>query len=71
MVTAPGCGRMAYGQITQIDFGNTEFSTHAGRRIPKLVVDQNADTRKLRLGARPLAAPKNYCPYIYAANVVS
>ena len=28
------------------------------------------DTRKLRLGCRPLAAPKTYSPYIYAADVV-
>jgi len=71
MVTAPGCGRLMYGQITQIDHGNTIHSTYAAQRIPKLSVDQEKDTRKLRLGARPLAAPKDYCPYIYAANVVS
>ncbi|MCL2636956.1 MAG: major capsid protein [Oscillospiraceae bacterium] len=71
MVTAPDCGRLMYGQISQIDHGNTEYSTHTGIRIPKLVIDQDKDTRKLRLGTRPLAAPKNYCPYIYAASVVT
>ena len=71
MVTAPGCGRLMYGQITQIDHGETDFTTYAEKRVPKLVVDQNKDTRKLRLGTRPLSAPKDYCPYIYAANVVS
>lgn len=70
MVTAPACGHLMYGQITQIDHGATEFSTYAARRVPKLVVDQNKDIRKLRLGSRPLAAPKDYCPYIYAENVV-
>ena len=70
MVTAPGCGHLVYGQISQIDHGSTEFSTYAARRVPKLVVDQNKDTRKLRLGSRPLAVPRNYCPYIFAANVV-
>lgn len=70
MVTAPGCGHLMYGQITQIDYGSTEFSTYAARRVPKLVVDQDKDIRKLRLGTRPLAAPKNYSPYIYAPNVV-
>ena len=25
MVTAPGCGHLMYGQITQIDYGSTEF----------------------------------------------
>jgi len=71
MVTAPDCGHLMYGQITQIDFGSDAFSTYAGVRIPKLSVDQEKDIRKLRLGARPLAAPKNYCPYIYAKNVVA
>lgn len=71
MVTAPACGHMMYGQITQIPFGSTNYETFASKRVPKFVVDQDRDIRKLRLGARPLAAPKNYCPYIYAANVVS
>jgi len=70
MVTAPNCGHMMYGQITQIDYGSTTFTDHAGIRVPKFVLDQDKDIRKLRLGARPLAAPKNYCPYIYAAEVV-
>ena len=71
MVTAPKCGHMMYGQITQIPFGSTDHETFAAKRVPKFVVDQDRDTRKLRLGARPLAAPLDYCPYIYAANVVS
>lgn len=70
MVTAPGCGHMMYGQITQIDFGSTDYTTHAGIRVPKFTLDQARDQRKIRLAARPLAAPNNYCPYIYAANVV-
>ncbi|MCL1904496.1 MAG: major capsid protein, partial [Oscillospiraceae bacterium] len=70
MVTAPGCGRLMYGQITQIDHGQTDHTTYAKIRVPKLVVDQDNDSRKLRLGTRPLAAPKDYCPYVYAANVV-
>jgi len=70
MVTAPGCGHIMYGQITQIDFGSTEYTDHAGIRVPKFTLDQPNDMRKLRLASRPLAAPKNYCPYIYAADVV-
>jgi len=70
MVTAEGCGRLMYGQISQIDHGETEFSTYAAKRVPKLVIDQGADTRKLRLGTRPLAAPRDYCPYIFAADAV-
>jgi len=71
MVTAPACGHLMYGQITQIDFGSTDYTTYVAKRVPKLVVDQNNDTRKLRLATRPLAAPKAYCPYIYAGNAVS
>lgn len=71
MVTAPGCGHLMYGQITQIDYGQADYTTHVNKRVPKLVVDQDNDVRKLRLGTRPLAAPQNYCPYIYAANAVA
>lgn len=71
MVTAPGCGHLMYGQITQMDFGSTEFTTHVGKRVPKLCVDQANDVRKLRLATRPLAAPKNYCPFIYASQAIS
>ena len=62
---------MMYGQITQIDYGSTDFATYAAKRVPKFVLDQPGDKRKLRLATRPLAAPKDYCPYIYAADVVS
>ena len=71
MVTFPRCGHMMYGQITQIDYGSTDFTSHANIRVPKFSINQDKDLRKLRLASRPLAAPHNYCPYIYAANVVS
>ncbi len=70
MVTAPNCGHMMYGQITQIDYGNSEYSSYAAPRVPKFSLDQPNDARSLRLACRPLAAPRNYCPYIFAAGVV-
>lgn len=70
MVTAPGAGHMMYAAVTQIDYGATEFVTHTGIRIPKFSLNQESDIRKLRVASRPLAAPKNYCPWIYAAEVV-
>jgi hypothetical protein len=70
MVTAPNCGHLMYGQITQIEYGSTEYSTFAATRVPKFIVKQENDTRKLRLASRPLAAPKTYSPWIYAADVV-
>lgn len=70
LVTAPGCAHMMYAAVTQIDYGQTEFTTHTGARIPKIEVNQGDDIRKLRLTARPLAAPKTKSPFVYAANVV-
>ena len=71
LVTAPGCGKRYYGAITQIPYGASEPDTFTGQRIPKLVVDQEKDTRKLRLATRVVTAPKNKAPWRYAANVVS
>ncbi len=71
MVTAPDCGHMMYGAITQIPHGSEEFESVAAPRVSKLIIKQEQDLRKIRLASRPLAAPKNYCPYIYAENVVN
>lgn len=70
MVTAPGCGHMMYGRIDQME-PDKQFHSFPMTRVPKLVVDEENDTRKLRLASRPLAAPKQYAPWIYAADVIS
>ena len=70
MVTAPGCGHMMYGQITQIDYGSADHKSYAAPRVAKFILDQPNDSRSLRLACRPLAAPHNYCPYIFAPQVV-
>ncbi|MGN0444240.1 MAG: major capsid protein [Acutalibacteraceae bacterium] len=70
MVTYPGCGHTMYASITQMDYGSTEFKTYAQKRVPKLVVDQDKDIRKIRVATRPLCAPKQANPYIYCAEVV-
>ena len=69
MVTAPDCGHMMYGRVDQIEDDN-EYHSFAMQRVPKFVVDKDKDTRKLRLAARPLAAPRSKAPWMYAANVV-
>lgn len=69
MVTTPNCGHMMYAQISQIEPDN-EFHTFAMKRVPKFIVDRDKDTRKLRLASRPLAAPKQKAPWMYAANVL-
>lgn len=71
MVTAPGCGKRYYGAVTQIPYGSDAPETFTGQRIPKLVVDADKDTRKLRLASRPLTAPKNKAPWRYFADCVS
>lgn len=66
MVTAPACGHMMYAQVSQIE-ADDRFHTFAMARVPKFVVDRDKDTRKLRLASRPLAAPRNKAPWIYAS----
>ena len=70
MVTAPGCGHLMYAHITHID-ENGNYTTITGKRVPDLFVDRRRKTRELILESRPLAAPKNYSPWVYAANAVS
>lgn len=70
-VTAPGAGHMLYGAVSQINRGAENFSTIAATRVPKLVVDDDNDVRKLRVTSRPLPMPKNKNPWRYAANVVA
>lgn len=69
LVTAPNCGRFLYGAVTQIE-SDKQYYTHAQRRVPKFVVDEDKDTRKLRLSSRPLPVPRNYEPYSFASQVV-
>ena len=67
-VTAPGAGHLMYAQITQIV--DRQFQTIADKRIPRLFIDERHDTRELWVRSRPFAAPKNYSPWVYAADVV-
>jgi hypothetical protein len=69
MVTAPGCGRLMYAHIDQME-ADEQIHTFTGKRIPKYVPLREADMRKLRLGSRPLAAPNQKAPWMYAPNVV-
>lgn len=69
MVTAPACGHLMYAHIVHMD-ENGVTHTIAGKRVPDLYVNRRQKIRELILESRPLAAPKNYSPWIYAANVV-
>lgn len=69
MVTAPNCGHLMYAHIVHMD-ENGNVQTIKGKRVPDLFVDRRKKVRELILESRPLAAPKNYSPWVYAANAV-
>lgn len=66
VVTAPACGRTAYGMIAQIEEGSKEFTFYADRRVPHVTVDRNSGVKKLELQAKPLTIPNVKNPYIFA-----
>ena len=70
IVTAPGCGRTAYGVVAQIEEGSDDYSFYAGRRVPHVTVDRNSGVRKLELQAKPLTIPNVKNPYIFS-DVIS
>lgn len=70
MVTAPACGHLMYAHIVHMD-ENGNVQTIKGKRVPDLFVDRRKKVRELILESRPLAAPKNYAPWVYAANVIA
>lgn len=69
-VTAPGAGHLMYAHITHITDDGT-YQTITGKRVPDVFVDRRRKTRELILESRPLAAPKNYSPWVYASSVVA
>ena len=70
MVSAPGAGHLMYAHIVHMDEdGNIETIT--GKRVPDLFVDRKKKKREIILESRPLAAPLNYSPWVYASGAVS
>ena len=70
MVSAPNAGHLMYAHVVHMD-EDGEIETIAGKRVPDLFVDRRKKIREIILESRPLAAPKNYSPWVYAANAVS
>ncbi len=70
MVTFPNCGRIAYGAVTLMPYGEDNFRTIAKTRVSKLFVDNKHNTREIELYSRPIAMPRTYTPYIFADKVV-
>lgn len=66
IVTAPACGRTAYGCVAQIENGDTEYSYYAGRRVPQVVVDHYNNTKTLILRSKGLVIPNVKNPFVFA-----
>ncbi len=58
VVTAPACGRTAYGAVTQINEDATDFTVYAAKRVPHIITSTRDNTRTLIQQARPLVMPK-------------
>ncbi|MCM1275466.1 MAG: major capsid protein [Lachnospiraceae bacterium] len=71
MVTFPSCGHMMYGRVDQMPYGSIDFRSVAAKRVAKFFCDNMAEIRGLRLQTKPIAAPKTYCPYIFAPGIVA
>lgn len=67
IVTAPACGVTNYGAITQIDYGSSDFTTYAEKRVPLFDIDKQVKTVALRTA--PLVQPKNKNPFIKATVI--
>lgn len=61
IVTAPGCGVTNYGAITQIDYGQADFTTYVEKEVPLYEVKDQ--TRGVILKSAPLLQPKNLSPF--------
>lgn len=61
IVTAPACGVTNYGAITQIDYGQADFTTYAEKEVPLYEVKDQ--TRSVILKSAPLVQPKNLSPF--------
>lgn len=64
ILTAPNCGKMLYGCVKQMVGGNFEWN--ASKRVPKLHIDEENDSRSLRIASRPLAVPAAVNPFVHA-----
>ena len=64
IVTAPACGVTNYGAITQINYGETEFTTIAEKRVPLYGVKDQV--REIALRTAPLVQPKHKNAFIKA-----
>ena len=50
-----GEGQFEYGLVTQVE--DKKFRTYEGRLVPKVLVDETDEVKKIRLTSRPLPRP--------------
>ena len=71
VMTAPNAGHTVYGAVTQVEQADGEMHTYAKSRVPKYLADAAADTRELRLTARPLCLPYNRDAFIASKSLLT
>lgn len=64
IVTAPACGVTNYGAITQINYGEINFTTYTEKRVPLYGVKDQV--REIALRTAPLVQPKHKNAFIKA-----
>lgn len=64
VVTAPACGRTAYGAVTQVEQADGEFHTYAGRRVPHYVASAEGNSRSITITSKPLMMPNHKNAFI-------
>ncbi len=66
ILTAPNCGKMLYGCVKQMNPSTKAFEWLAAKRVPKMVFDEENDSRLLRICSRPLVVPANINPFVHS-----
>lgn len=56
VVTAPALGHTLYGAVSIINDDKVRRD-YVAKRVPKLITDENTDSRELRMTSKPLIAP--------------
>ena len=66
ILTAVGCGRTLYGAENQIDYGDSDYTTYAAKRVPKVMINQPTDEKAIMLKANPLPMPNRRGAWVTA-----
>ena len=66
ILTAPNCGKIKYGCVKQMNPDTKKFEYIAAKRVPKMSIDVDNDSRDLRICSRPLVIPAAINPFVHA-----